>query len=1702
MNQTSNLLCSSRPLRSVKQLIAFLSCAWLAPLGAQAQLVLTSATPKTENFNGMGSSATAAVPAGFRLATGTTGIAYGNPANTSATVRAGGTSGTGALSGNSGGGDYNFADGVTATSTDRALGFLTSSNAAATSPRHILLKIENTTGAVIKDLKVDFSIEKYRTGTAAFDWKFYSSSDDATWVAQTDGDQTFPASTAIAVVNPATVTSETVTIANINLAAGGVFYLRWSHIGGPVGGQGLGLDDVVLTPTLGTGTPTPTATIATTASTFNSPYCVTAAAGSAPFDVAYTTTGSFTGTFKVQLSDAMGAFPTNTTDNIIGSGSASPISASIPAGTPSGTGYRVRVLNDAPVTYGSNNGTSLTVNLAPASNPVTVSPTAPQTFAVTGSGTTITATATTTSTYTWQYSTSSTGPFLTGIAGATAATYQPRAVDFGGAGTYYVVAQATSIGACNPVTGQSAPVAVTITAPTPQVVVSQAVVPDFGSLTTDAASAAKSFTVSGSGLTAPLLITPPAGFEIRTGTQPFSCCVIELQPNGGTIGTTTIEVRFAPTAVQAYQATIPVSSTGLAAQSVAVSGTSVAPVYPATLSTAALTNITPTSATTGGTIITTGGSAVIAQGVVWGSTPNPVLGAQQTADADSTGTFSSTITGLTPGTTYYVRAYATNGVGTTYGDELTLTTEVVPLAAEPTQSATPAASQITGTSLLLTLGGGNGAKRLVLVQSGSTVDGLPVDATTYRDSTAFGLGARLASSYVLYAGTADTVRVTGLRPNSTYSFAVFDYNDNNTLFAENYLTTAPGLLTSTTQALPATLLLEENFAYTAGDDLTANGWAAHSGTTNPVKVVIPGLSFSGYSAATGNAAALTTTGQDVNRAFAPVYARTPVYVSLLVRVASAGTADYFFHLGPATIGSTFKNRVYARRGSTASKVQFGISGNGMATSIIYDTNQEYNVGETYLLVLKYTFDETGSTSQLFVNPPVDVEPTVAAATSLETTGAPTSIGTVALRQGSSTPNLVLDGIRVGTTYRVVRTGLTCLEPAPAFAAAPVCAGTPTVFVDSSAVVEANARYAWDVDGNGTVDYTTKGGFSHTYTAAGTYTATLTIAQGTCTTTYSRPVTVRALPTATLSGTATICTGTSTALTLHLTGEAPWQVRYSTDGGATAVALPVTAAELTADGNYSLSVSPTATTIYSLVSVTDANCTATALTGTATVTVNTPPVVTVPTVPTATAAYGQTTASVSFEATATGTPAPAVTYSVVRNGVVTPITSPYNFAVGTTTVTATAINDCGTVTETFPVTVQATVASLAVLHQNADNSPTNNAIKPNLQLVNLSAAAIPYQQLTVRYWLTVEDFAATVATIDWAQLGTNAVRARYVALTQPVQGAFGYVEYSFTAAAGSLSAGANSGPIQSRINKQTYTNFNEADDYSYATNNTYQQNGRITIYRNGVLVGGTEPAPVAAVPRFTVLSQNRANKPVSNTISTYLQVRNDGNTPVAYQDLTVRYWFSPDGPQPLNAFVDYAQLGTNNVNISFGQAGTETYAELRFAAALGTFSPLSSTGNVQYRLAKSNWSNFNQANDFSYQVAASALAANPNITAYVQGQLVYGQEPAGAATAARGVAATPSSTPAATEAPSKAAATSYPNPFTGSTTITFTAAQSSEYQLDIFDMNGRLVQRLKAGNAQAGQVVQVEWQATDVRPGVYMARLTTGSTVQQLKLVRQ
>ena len=96
---------------------------------------------------------------------------------------------------------------------------------------------------------------------------------------------------------------------------------------------------------------------------------------------------------------------------------------------------------------------------------------------------------------------------------------------------------------------------------------------------------------------------------------------------------------------------------------------------PPAVTTTNVSDITQTSTESGGNVTNNGGSEVITRGVCWGATPKPTTSSSKTIDGKGNGAFTSRITGLTANTDYYVRAYATNGVNTGYGNEIKFTTK-------------------------------------------------------------------------------------------------------------------------------------------------------------------------------------------------------------------------------------------------------------------------------------------------------------------------------------------------------------------------------------------------------------------------------------------------------------------------------------------------------------------------------------------------------------------------------------------------------------------------------------------------------------------------------------------------------------------------------------------------------------------------------------------------------------------------------------------------------------------------------------------------------------------------------------------------------------------------------------------------------------------------------------------------------------------
>ncbi|MFA6719581.1 MAG: hypothetical protein WCS15_10915, partial [Prevotella sp.] len=195
------------------------------------------------------------------------------------------------------------------------------------------------------------------------------------------------------------------------------------------------------------------------------------------------------------------------------------------------------------------------------------------------------------------------------------------------------------------------------------------------------------------------------------------------------------------------------------------------PIVP-TVSTASITTYNATSATVGGNITADGGATVTDRGVVYSSTDaTPTIGESgvtQDANGSGTGSFSESITLLSPSTTYYVRAYATNSIGTSYGSVVSFTTTTPPSisSVSPPSSATYVAGEDLDYTVTFSeavdVVTTNGTPYLTLTIGSSAVHAAYVSGTgstalTFRYTAASGDhdadGVALASNVTLNGGT-------------------------------------------------------------------------------------------------------------------------------------------------------------------------------------------------------------------------------------------------------------------------------------------------------------------------------------------------------------------------------------------------------------------------------------------------------------------------------------------------------------------------------------------------------------------------------------------------------------------------------------------------------------------------------------------------------------------------------------------------------------------------------------------------------------------------------------------------------------------------------------------------------------------------------------------------------------------------------------
>ena len=231
-----------------------------------------------------------------------------------------------------------------------------------------------------------------------------------------------------------------------------------------------------------------------------------------------------------------------------------------------------------------------------------------------------------------------------------------------------------------------------------------------------------------------------------------------------------------------------------------------------------------------------------------------------------------------------------------------------------------------------------------------------------------------------------------------------------------------------------------------------------------------------------------------------------------------------------------------------------------------------------------------------------------------------------------------------------------------------------------------------------------------------------------------------------------------------------------------------------------------------------------------------------------------------------------------------------------------------------------------------------------------------------------------------------------------------VVLSWTAASGATSynvkrattSGGAYTTVATGVTGTTYTNtgLTNGTTYYYVVSSVNSAGESANSSQASATPTGSTTTPSSLVVQYK-LSNSNAN---DNQIYATFNIKNTGSTAVNLNNLKLRYYLTKDTTSAsLNYWVDYAQVGTSAVTGMFGtinpaKTTADTYLELSFGSAAGSIAAGGQTGEIQVRIAKSDWSNFSESSDYSFDGTKSSFADWNKVTLYNSGSLVWGIEP--------------------------------------------------------------------------------------------------------------
>ena len=294
----------------------------------------------------------------------------------------------------------------------------------------------------------------------------------------------------------------------------------------------------------------------------------------------------------------------------------------------------------------------------------------------------------------------------------------------------------------------------------------------------------------------------------------------------------------------------------------------------ASISTTNIGSITPTSAIGGGNIILDGGSAVTERGIVYGTSANPTTANTKLIDGTSgSGSFVSALTGLIPNTTYHIRAYAINGVGTSYGSNVTFTTINNEANINAFSFANQISSSISGTNITVVMPAGtyryNLAPSAITASSSATVSPSVATAQDFRTSKIYTVTAQDGVTIQNYTVTVSNqtllcppdVRDTfpsSFSAAASYTFSSTDIVYKDSTGANNLSTSTSGVCGTSRRTQSSTLVLK--LVNQSASKFVFNGTSSGS-STRTITYIDTASSLSGpYAQVQGAAVTSTITG--------------------------------------------------------------------------------------------------------------------------------------------------------------------------------------------------------------------------------------------------------------------------------------------------------------------------------------------------------------------------------------------------------------------------------------------------------------------------------------------------------------------------------------------------------------------------------------------------------------------------------------------------------------------------------------------------------------------------------------------------------------------------------------------------------------------------------------------------------------------------